>query len=78
MGVLKRRTPSSAPPSPTRLRALPDGDLYLLVETSLMNAQQRLADYRQKGPGVRPAMLALLEAEVDTVVLGVQEMQSRL
>jgi hypothetical protein len=59
------------------MRALPDADLFLFVESSLMNAQQRLSEYRQGDFLTRSNYLSMLEDEIEWVRLGVQEMAAR-
>lgn len=78
MAFLKRKrvtSPASpAGPGLARLHTMGSDDLYLLVETSLMNAQQRLAEHRH-GHADR---LDMLVSELDTASLGVTEMQARV
>lgn len=78
MGVLRRKRPvEAAVPTRTRLEKLSGDDLYLLMESSLMDAQQRLAERRTAQPEARPALLDMLGTAIDSSYMCLQEMEIR-
>lgn len=79
MGLRLRRkkSPSSAPPSPTRLARMSDEDIYLMLETALMGAQQRLSEYRSSPRDMRGAILAWLQTELMAATAASDEMTHR-
>jgi hypothetical protein len=78
MGLLKRKSDEEEKVvSPTRLQVMSNDDVYLFLETTLMNAQQQLSDYRRAMPEDKLALLKWLESSVSSAEVGVQEMLSR-
>lgn len=78
MGLLKRKSAEEEKiVSPTRLQGMSNDDVYLFLETTLMNAQQQLSDYRRAMPEDKLALLKWLESSVLSAEVGVQEMLSR-
>lgn len=80
MGLIGRKNkakPDEAP-SPTRLAKMSNDDIYLLLETSLMSAQQQLTVYRTSPATDKAALLAWIVSNLETATLGCQEMSSRI
>lgn len=79
MGLrLKRKEPMpTAPPSNERLARMSDDDLYLMLESALMNAQQRCSDYRSTPRDSRGAILAWLQTEVAIAAVAAGELTHR-
>lgn len=80
MGLISRKNKANneEPPSPTRLAKMADEDLYLLLETSLMTAQQQLMVYRTSPASDKAALLNWIGSNLETASLGCQEMSSRI
>lgn len=78
MGLLKRKTvEEETVVSPTRLQGLANDDVYLFLETTLMDSQQKLSEYRRAMPEDKVALLKWLESSVSSAAIGVQELLSR-
>jgi hypothetical protein len=78
MGLLKRkRKEIPEPPSPTKFQRMPAEDVYLLIETSLMTAQQQLSEYRSTPLDMRASLLSWMTTNVATAELGCQELLVR-
>lgn len=80
MGLrLKKRAP--APPEPplsSTLMAFSLEDLYLLVESSLMNAQQRMTQYRTAGREDKLAHLEWLRSDLLHASTGARVLESKI
>ena len=80
MGLLSRKkkeTPNE-PPTLTKLAKMPTEDIYLLMETSLMEAQQYLSKFRSSDEETRGAILAWVQTKVSTLNVGCQELSNRV
>lgn len=77
MGVLKKKVTEPAPVEPTKFKKMPDEEVYTVLETSLMEAQYALSQYRKMGPSDRGVVLAWLNAEITTAKTACQEFISR-
>lgn len=78
MGLrLKKTKAALVPPEPSRLSRMSDEDIYLMLETALMGAQQRLTEYRGSPRDVRGALLAWLQSELMVAVAAATEMTHR-
>lgn len=80
MGLrVKRKAPTPIPLTDAkRLTNLSDGDVFLLLETSLMNAQQRLSEYQVAPRDARGAALAWLHNELVGASVATLELRHRL
>ena len=77
MGLLKRKITEPTAVEPTKLKVMPSEDVYLLIESNLMEAQYTLTQYRQSDDAVRGAILNWMKVSLDTASLGCQELSSR-
>lgn len=77
MGLLKRKVTEPTAIEPTKLKGMPSEDVYLLIESNLMEAQYTLTQYRQGDDAVRGAILNWMKVSLDTASLGCQELSSR-
>lgn len=75
-----RRKKKEAPPTPETpesLKRLSDGDLFVVGETSLIQAGYYLTMYRTSGTEERLAALEWLHANLSTAIVACEELQSR-
>lgn len=79
MGLRLKRSVSEVTetPAPSKLAGMHSDDLYLFLESTLMGAQQRLAQYRTAPAADKEALLTWLASELAHASLGVQEMRQR-
>lgn len=80
MALISRKNkdkPEEAP-SPTKLAKMPNDDIYLLLETSLMSAQQQLTTYRTSPASDKAALLKWIVSNLETAIIGCQEMSNRI
>lgn len=81
MGFRLKKTKAAAPPEPPthqQLAALSADDLYILVESSLMDAQYRLTQYRTSSAEDKSAHLQWLRSNVRSADAGLRTLQSKL
>jgi hypothetical protein len=79
MGLIgRKKTPESVIPSPSKLVGMQRDDLYLLIETSLMEAQMNLARVRSAPEEDKTPLLQWLESDIRTAMLGTLEYESRI
>jgi len=80
MGLISRKNKANneEPPSPTKLAKMSNDDIYLILETSLMSAQQQLTVYRSSPASDKAALLNWISSNLETASLGCQEMSSRI
>lgn len=80
MGLrLKKAEPEIAKgaPTPNKLSGMLSDDLYLFVESVLMDAQQRLSHFRTAPPTDKQALLTWLSHDLSHAAMGVEEMRNR-
>lgn len=78
MGILKKKVTDPTPVEPTKLRRMQTDDVYLALETSLMESQYALSQYRKMAvPADKDRALAWLHAEIQTSELACRELISR-
>lgn len=80
MGILKKKITDPVPVEPTRFKKMPDEEVYMVLETSLMEAQYALSQYRKisrDGSITREGTLTWLDAEITTAKTACQEFISR-
>jgi hypothetical protein len=80
MGLLGRKksvTPP-APPEETKLAKMPTEDIYLLMETSLMEAQNYLSKFRGSDEETRGALIAWVQSGVAIMDIGCKELSRRI
>ena len=79
MGLIgRKKTKPEESPSPTRLAKMSNDDIYVLLETSLMSAQQQLTVYRTSPASDKAALLNWIISNLETATLGCQEMSNRI
>lgn len=62
---------------PGTLKRMQDTDLYMMVEASLMQAQQKLSIYRNSPTLDQAEALTLLSDDITTAYVGTAELLSR-
>lgn len=77
MGFLKRKVTEPVAVAPTKLKSMPAEDVYLLIESNLMEAQYTLTQYRQADEDMKGAILNWMSVSLETASLGCQELSSR-
>lgn len=77
MGFLKRKVTDPVAIEPTKLKNMPSEDVYLLIESNLMEAQYALSQYRKTDDAVKGAALTWMSVSLETASLGCQELTSR-
>ena len=77
MGFLKRKVTDPVAIEPTKLKNMPSEDVYLLIESNLMEAQYSLTQYRQGDADTKGAILNWLSVSLETADLGCKELSSR-
>lgn len=77
MGILKRKVTDPTPVEPTKLKNMATDDVYLIIESNLMEAQYALSEYRKSEPAVKGAILQWIRVSLESSSLGCQELISR-
>lgn len=80
MGLRLRKKDPTPPEPPTSsvLEAFSPEDLYLLVESSLMNAQQRMTQYRTASREDKRAHLEWLRSDLLHASTGARVLESKI
>ena len=78
MGLIRRRQADRpSVPEPSKLANFELDDVYVLVETSLMTAAHRFSTYRRSSKQDREALMAWITADLETALLGCQDLSQR-
>lgn len=77
MGLLKRKVTEPTSVEPTKLKGMTSEDVYLLIESNLMEAQYSISEYRKSDPEVKGAILSWMRTSLESASLGCQELISR-
>lgn len=70
-----KREPLAEPPAV--LQRMDKSELHLMIESSLMNAQQKLSIYRNSPTEDRPGALLLLQDDITMAFVGSAELLAR-
>lgn len=80
MGLRLKRRKETPPeiPIPEKLAALSTDDVYLMIESALMEAQYRLSQYRTSSLADKIAHLEWMRTSLGAAQIGIEEFSRRI